>query len=119
MKKLTKENQKYIKTMFFDMIYRCLHLEHAYKYKIDIKITYDNQFEINEISINIDYLFRKDSLASNHYTVVFYDDILVKAVYYLLHNDGYAEIKPISDYELKYINLINDNMKECFKGFDL
>ena len=111
MKKLTNQNIKYFKSIMQDLIYRQYSLENVYKYKVDIKTTFNSVYETNKIVIIITYQLRKTSEGCYHETYTFIENWLSTFENHYLQNDGCVEHRAITEYNLEKINTIVDNVK--------
>lgn len=114
MKKLTKQQVNYLKSVLTDMIYRFYGLRSMENHYTKINYHYDKQYKCNDLYIKVYY---KLSLKSNNTTVIYYsfsNDYLMVYNKISFHKSLGCEIKNLDKYDLENVNIIVDNIKEFY-----
>ena len=117
MKKLTKQNKQYFRSIVFDMIYRIYHLQSMKKYSVVIKIKSDNTFNDsdNVIDIIIKYQFN-NCTSTSVYIYHFRNSTLCNYSQYRVSDNQLIDTLGIDTFTLDKINTIVDNVKEFYKN---
>ncbi len=118
--KLTKQNKHYITATLEDLIYRFYHLSTYVDYKCKIMIKNDKIFNDIDVVIDIIISYKQTTNTSTKYVVYrFRNNTLVQYQQYRINDNGIYDQLSFDIFDLRKVNIINDNIVEMFKNLEV